>query len=155
MDIVQFIRFKRRDGSYTDWAAQNFYIGQSISYGGVSHQFLPVAVAAGAATSGGNRSEAAIGAPADVLTLNVFSEAAESNWLVEVKTVKVNRVDLSLGALLQSELWACQRVQHEDSEPVAKLQLSSPLDAVRGVGGRALSQELVGALPVSGTLSLR
>lgn len=155
MDVCNFLRFKQRDGNYTGWTAQNFFVNQTITYDGVDYPFRPVAVATNSSTRGGDRSEAVIGAAASVLTLNIFSEAANSDWLLEVKTVKVNRSDLSLGALLLTEYWAAQQVQHDTSEPVVKLQLASPLDAVRTPGGRVLSQSLVGALPTSGTLTLQ
>lgn len=155
MEICNFLRFKRRNGTYTDWLAQNFYPDQSITYNGVVYPFRPVAVATNSSTRGGDRSEAVIGAAVSALTLNIFSEAADNDWLLEVKSVKVNRTDFSLAALLLTEYWACQQVQHDTSEPVVRLQLASPLDAVRRPGGRVLNQSLVGALPTSGALTLQ
>jgi len=155
MELCNFLRFKRRNGLFTPWLAQNFYVGQSIDYEGGFYPYAPVAVATNASSAGGDRSEAVLGAPMSALTLNIFTEAVEEDWLLEVKTVLVNRSDLSLGPLLQSEYWATQQVQHDSSEPVVRLQLASPLDAVRNGGGRVLSQELVGSLPVTGTLTLQ
>lgn len=155
MELCNFLRFKRRDGTFTDWLAQNFFIGQTISHNGQSYPYLPVAVATNSSTRGGDRSEAVIGAAISALSLNVFSEAAENEWLLEVRNVKVNRADLSLGALLSVEYWSASQVQHDSSEPVVRLQLTSPIDAVRAPGGRVLNQSLVGALPSSGTLSLQ
>jgi hypothetical protein len=152
MEICNFLRFKRRDGTYTDWMAQNFFIGEVVLHNENSYPYQPVAVATAGGTQGGDRSEAVIGAPMSVLSLNVFTEAANSDWLLEVRNVKVNRATLTLGALLSTEIWAAQQVQHEAGEPVVKLQLASPLDAVRATGGRVLSQLLVGALPSSGNL---
>lgn len=154
-DFAQFIRFKQRSGAYTAWAAQNFFIGQTVNYGGVNYEFRPVAAAITSSTSGGARSESAIGAPADALAIGAFVEAHDNDYLVEIKVVKVNQADLSLGQLLQTELWACRAVQYDESDPVVKLQLGSPLDAVRSIGSRRLSQSLVGALPSSGTLLLQ
>jgi hypothetical protein len=155
MEICNFLRFKRRDGSYTAWLAQNYFIGQTITHNGQSYPHLPVAVATNASTRGGDRSEAVIAAPTSDLSLNVFSEASRDDWLLEVRSVKVNRVDQTLGVLLTVEYWATRQVQHDTSEPIVKLQLASPLDAVKAPGGRVLNQSLVGALPTSGALTLQ
>jgi len=155
MEICNFMRFKRRNGTYTNWLAQNFYIGEIIRHNGENYPYLPVAVATNSSTRGGDRSEAVIAAAASELSLNVFNEAAAADWLLEVRSVKVNRANLSLGALLTVEYWAARQVQHDSSEPIVKLQLASPLDAVRSPGGRVLSQFLVGALPTSGSLTLQ
>jgi hypothetical protein len=85
----------------------------------------------------------------------VFAEASQSEWLLEVRSVKINRVDQSLGSLLTVEYWATRQVQGDTNEPIVKLQLASPLDAVNAPGGRVLSQVLVGALPTSGNLTLQ
>jgi hypothetical protein len=155
MELCNFLRFKRRDGSYTSWLAQNYFIGQTIAHNGQNYPHLPVAVATNSSTRGGDRSEAVIAAATSALTLNVFAEASQQEWLLEVRSVKVNRVDQSLGVLLTTEYWAAQQLQSDTSEPIAKLQLASPLDAVKAPGGRVLSQVLVGALPTSGNLTLQ
>jgi len=155
MEICNFLRFKRRNGTYTDWLAQNFFIDQTITHNGQDYPYRPIAVATNSSTRGGDRSEAVIAAAVSALTLNVFSEAASKDWLLEVRSVKVNRADLSVGALLMVEYWATRQVQHDTSEPIVKLQLASPLDAVKSPGGRVLSQVLVGALPTSGNLTLQ
>jgi hypothetical protein len=155
MEICSFVRFKRRDGTYTSWLGQNFFIGQTITHNGLEYPYRPVAVATNSSTRGGDRSEAAIGAAVSALTLNVFAEASANEWLLEVRSVKVNRSDLSLGPLLLVEYWSSRQVQHDTSQSVVTLQLASPLDAVRAPGGRVLSQSLVGALPTSGNLTLQ
>ena len=155
MDRVNFLRFKRRDGSYTAWLAQNYYIGETITYDGVAYPYQPVAVATNSSSRGGDRSEAALAAGASALTLNVFAEAAAEDWLLEVRTVRINRADQSLDGLLATECWAARQLQHDTKEPIVTLQLASPLDAVRAPGGRVLSQSLVGALPTSGNLTLQ
>jgi hypothetical protein len=155
MKNCNFLRFKRRDGTYTGWLAQNYFIGEVVAYNGLQYPYLPVGVATNSSARGGDRSEAAIGAGISALSLNVFTEAARERWLLEVKTVTVNRVDNSLGPMLTLEYWAALRVQHDSKEPVVALQLASPLDAVRAPGGRVLSQRLVGALPTSGNLTMQ
>lgn len=155
MEICNFLRFKRRDGTYTAWLAQNYFIGQTVNHNGQSYPYFPVAVATNSSSRGGDRSEAAIATAMSALSLNTFAEAAASEWLLEVRSVRVNRADQSLGALLTTEYWATLQVQHDSRESVVTLQLASPLDAVRSPGGRVLSQSLVGALPTSGNLTLQ
>jgi hypothetical protein len=155
MELCHFMRFKEIGGPYTTWAAQNFFVGQPKTYAGLSYQFIPIAVSSNAAVKGGDRAEAAISGPADDITLNVFNEAYAKDWLLEIKTVKLNRSDFSIDALLMTEIWAPSQVQYDSAQEGVVLQLSSPLDAVSRAGGRVLSQFLVGALPTSGTLVLQ
>ena len=155
MSVCNFLRFKRRNGTYTDWLAQNYFIGQVVTYNSLQYPYLGVGVATNSSTRGGDRSEATIGAGISALSLNVFAEAARERWLLEVKTITVNRVDQSLGPMLTLEYWAALKVQHDSTEPVVALQLASPLDAVRAPGGRVLSQRMVGALPTNGNLTLQ
>ena len=155
MEICNFLRFKRRDGSYTSWLAQNYFIGQTISHNGQDYPYLPVGVATNSSTRGGDRSEAVVAAPASALSISVFAEGSFARWLLEVRSVKVNRADQSLGVLLTTEYWAAQQLQCDVSESIVRLQLASPLDAVQAPGGRVLSQVLVGALPTSGNLTLQ
>lgn len=155
MELCHFMRFKEVGGPYTAWAAQNFFFGENKVYGGVSYQFIPIAVANNSATRGGDRSEAAISSVADDITLNIFYEAYKKDWLLEIKTVKLNRSDFSLDALLMTELWAASQVQYDSDQEGVVLQLSSPLDSVSRAGGRVLSQSLVGAIPTSGNLVLQ
>lgn len=155
MDICHFLRFKRRDGSYTTWSAQNFYPLEEREINGVLYPYCPIAVKSNASSGGGDRAEAAISTVSGPLTLNVFAQAASEDWLLEIKTVKLNRATFELQAVLTDQLWACVRVQYDTSQNGVVLQLSSPLDSVQRRGGRFLSQSMVGALPTTGALTLQ
>lgn len=155
MELCNFMRFKSRDGVYTSWAAQNFFPGQSKSFQGASYRFIPIAVATNASTRGGDRAEAAISAPAGEITSSVFKEATDEDWLLEIKTAKINRSSFTVDNLLTTEIWACSQVQYDISQNGVVLQLASPLDSVSRIGGRFLSQSLVGALPTNGNLVLQ
>lgn len=149
------MRFKSRASGFTGWKAQNFFPGENITFGGDSYPFIPIAAATNASTRGGDRAEAAIAAPSNQITMNVFAEAIKEDWLLEIKTVKINRADFSIDALLTTEMWACSQLQYDISQESVVLQLASPLDSVTRIGGRFLSQSLVGALPTSGSLVLQ
>jgi hypothetical protein len=155
MELCHFLRFKLRSGTYTTWAAQNFFPGEDKDLGGVLYPYRPVAVQTNGATLGGDRAEAAIASVANELTLNVFAQAADEDWLLEVKTVKLNRASFALQTVLTEQLWACTQVQYDSSNNGVVLQLASPLDSVQQRGGRLLSQSMVGALPTTGTLTLQ
>lgn len=155
MDLCHFLRFKLRSGTYTPWSAQNFFPLGDKELANVVYPYRPIAVRVNGATIGGDRSEAAISSVANELTLNVFAEAAASDWLLEIKAVKLNRASFELQTVLTEQLWACTQVQYDTSKNGVVLQLASPLDSVQQRGGRLLSQGMVGALPTTGTLTLQ
>ena len=151
--VCNFVRLKIPGGSYTAFAYQNFFINESKSYGGASYNFLPFGITNGAGKKGGDRSSTSLVLTPNPISVNVLAEATEGNYLLEVKTVEVNPISLSLQALITSELWYVTRMEY-DTEKVV-LQLSSPLDAVDGqVPRRYLSSKLVGALPTTGRMSM-
>lgn len=151
--ICNFIRFKNRGGAYTSYAYQNFFIGETRTYQNTAYGFLAFGLATGAGKKGGDRSNNALACPANPISVNIFAEACEKGWLLEVKTVGVDPITLSLQALITSELWFASSMELPDVQR-SVLQLSSPIDAVNGqVPRRYLSSALVGSLPTSGNLT--
>lgn len=151
--FVNYARFTQRDGSATSpvYAYQNFSVNQTRTYGGVTYQFAPFAVSTGAGSRGGDRSEATLGAGTNAITVNIFAEAVNSNWLLELKTVSLNPDTFADSTLIRTEIWRVARYEL-DNEKIL-LRLTSPLDAVRDQApNRFLSTRLVGALPTSATL---
>lgn len=151
--FVNYARFLQRSGVPTSptYAYQNFSINQPRTYSGITYQFVPFAVSTGAGVKGGDRSEATLGAANNPITVNIFAEAVNSNWLLELKTVALDPDTFADGALIRSETWYISRYEM-DTEKIL-LQLTSPLDAVRDqVPRRYLSTKLVGALPSSAAL---
>ena len=156
--IVSYIRFKERGGGpYLPYAYQNYYINETRTYGGVDYDFAPLGVSGGGGKQGGERSRGAIVCPANPVAQNVFWQADSSKWLVEVTSVEVDTVTDQEISQLTRLIWSC-KVQGsiEIGKPGQSiLELSSPLDTVSAtVGGRPLSQSLVGALPTSGSISV-
>lgn len=151
--VCNFIRFKNRGGAYTSYAYQNFFIGETRTYQNAVYSFLPFALASGAGKKGGDRSNNALGCPANPISINIFAEACDKGWLLEAKTVEVDPLTLSIQSLITSELWFVSSMELPDVQR-SVLQLSSPIDAVNGqVPRRYLSSGLVGALPTSGNLA--
>jgi len=149
--FVNYARFMENSSTATAYAYQNFSVNVTRTYSGVTYNFLPFAISTGAGSKGGDRSEAVLGAGTNDISVNIFAEAVQSRWLLELKTVSLDITDFSDDALIRSELWRVASYDM-DTEKVL-LKLTSPLDAVRSdVPRRVLSTELVGALPSSGSL---
>lgn len=151
--FVNYARFLQKNGSVTSpvYAYQNFSVNQTRIYGGVTYAFVPFAVSSGAGAKGGDRSETTLGAGVNAVTVNIFAEAVNERWLLELKTVSLDPETFADVALIRSEIWRVARYEM-DTEKIL-LKLTSPLDAVRSqVPRRYLSTKLVGALPSSATL---
>ncbi len=150
--IVQYARFRTKAGTYTGAPYQNFFINEAKTYNSVSYAYAPFVVAINPGTKGGDRSENVIAAPANAITLNLFAEAVQAGWLLEIHSVELNPETLEQVGLISSDLWRVARM--ESDEETVTLRLMSPLDAVRAqVPRRVLSAYLVGALPTSATIS--
>lgn len=149
--FVNYARFLQSNGSATVYSYQNFSVNQQRTYSGVTYTFVPFAVSTGAGSKGGDRSEATLGAGLNEITVNIFAEAVNSRWLLELKTVSLDPDTFADSALIRTEIWRVARYEM-DTEKIL-LRLTSPLDAVRDqVPRRYLSTKLVGALPSSATL---
>lgn len=156
--IVSYIRFKERGGgAYLPYAYQNYFISETRTYGGVPYDFAPLGVSGGGGKQGGERSRGAIVCPANTIAQNIFWQADSNKWLVEVTSVEVDTSNDEELSQLTRMLWACKV---EGSVELGRpgqsvLQLFSPLDTISAtVGGRPLSQSLVGALPTTGAISV-
>lgn len=151
--FCNYIRFLLPTGQVTSpvYAFQNFFVNEIKTYNGNTYKFVHFAISTGAGSKGGDRTESTLGAGNNTITVNVFAEACDKGWLLEVKTVAIDPITLAPGALINSEIWRVSRYEM-DAEKIL-LRLTSPLDAVRDqVPNRYLSTRLVGALPTSATL---
>jgi len=149
--FVNYSRFLTSAGVATAYAYQNFSINQSRTYGGVTYQFAPFAYTLGAGSKGGDRSDSRLVAGLDPISVNLFAEAVEDRYLLEVKTVSLDPETFADDALIRTELWRVAQYEM-DTERVI-LNLSSPLDATKGdIPKRRLTTKLVGALPSTGSL---
>lgn len=149
--FVNYSRFLTSAGAATAYAYQNFTINQPRIYGGVTYQFAPFAYTLGAGSKGGDRSDSSLIAGLDPISVNLFAEAAENRYLLEVKTVSLDPETFADDVLVRTELWRVAQYEMDTQKVV--LRLSSPLDATKGdIPKRRLSTKLVGALPSSGSL---
>jgi len=149
--FVNYIRFKTQADGYTGTPYQNFSINESRTYSGVTYSFAPFAISSGGGARGGERSNASLVAGTDALSVNLFAEAVQNRYMLEIKTVSLDPLTFADEALVASEIWRVASYDMDSSRVV--LKLTSPLDAVKAqVPRRTLSTALVGALPTSGAL---
>jgi len=149
--FVNYIRFKTQADAYTGTPYQNFSINESRTYSGVAYSFAPFAISSGGGARGGERSSASLVAGTDAISVNLFAEAVQNRYMLEIKTVSLDPLTFADEALVASEIWRVASYDMDTSRVV--LKLTSPLDAVKAqVPRRTLSTALVGALPTSGAL---
>lgn len=149
--FVNYVRFKTQADAYIGTPYQNFSINEQRVYGGVTYNFAPFAVSSGGGARGGERSSATLVAGTDALSVNLFAEAVQNRYMLEIKTVSLDPLTFADEALVASEIWRVASYDMDTTRVV--LKLTSPLDAVKAqVPRRTLSTALVGALPTSGAL---
>ena len=158
--FCNYVKFLEPSGSSyteTNYYFQNFTINGTRSRGGNTYGFAPFALATGGGEKGGDRSANTLGIGAstkegNTIILNLFKQAVESRWLLRVETVSLNIETLADDLLISTETWRVASYQMDAQ--FIRLQLLSPLDAVRGqVPRRKLSEALVGALPTTGQIA--
>jgi hypothetical protein len=149
--FVNYVRFKTQADAYTGTPYQNFSINEQRVYDGITYSFAPFAVSSGGGARGGDRSSASLVAGTDALSVNLFAEAVQNRYMLEIKTVSLDPLTFADEALVASEIWRVASYDMDTTRVV--LRLTSPLDAVKAqVPRRTLSTALVGALPTSGAL---
>lgn len=149
--FANYVRFKTQADAYIGTPYQNFSINEQRVYGGVTYNFAPFAVSSGGGARGGERSSATLVAGTDALSVNLFAEAVQNRYMLEIKTVSLDPLTFADEALVASEIWRVASYDMDTTRVV--LKLTSPLDAVKAqVPRRTLSTALVGALPTSGAL---
>jgi len=153
--FVNYIRFKTQADAYTGTPYQNFSINESRTYSGVTYSFAPFAVSSGGGARGGERSDASLVAGCDLISVNLFAEAVQNRYILEIKTVSLDPLTFADDALITTEIWRVASYEMDTSNNTVTLRLTSPLDAVQSQAPRrTLSTELVGALPTSASLVL-
>lgn len=150
--LCNFVRFKVPGGAFLPYSYQNFFVNQTVTYAGVSYAFVPFAVSSGGGKKGGDRSNSALAAPPSPISINIFAEACDNGYFLEVKTVEVDPITLTTQTLISNERWYVSGM--ESTPERAVLNLTSPLDAAdRQIPSRYLSSTLVGSIPTSGNLT--
>ena len=159
--FCNYVKFLEPSGSSyaeTNYYFQNFTINGTRSRGGDTYIFAPFALATGGGEKGGDRSANTLGIgvsteAGSTIILNLFKQAVKDRWLLKVETVSLNISSFADDLLVSTETWRIASYQMDTQ--LIRLQLISPLDAVRSqVPRRKLSEDLVGALPTTGQISI-
>lgn len=159
--FCNYVKFLEPSGSSyaeTNYYFQNFTINGTRSRGGDTYIFAPFALATGGGEKGGDRSANTLGIgvsteAGNTIVLNLFKQAVKDRWLLKVETVSLNISSFADDLLVSTETWRIASYQMDTQ--LIRLQLISPLDAVRSqVPRRKLSEDLVGALPTTGQISI-
>lgn len=159
--FCNYVKFLEPSGSSyaeTNYYFQNFTINGTRSRGGDTYIFAPFALATGGGEKGGDRSANTLGIgvsteAGNTIILNLFKQAVKDRWLLKVETVSLNISSFADDLLVSTETWRIASYQMDTQ--LIRLQLISPLDAVRSqVPRRRLSEDLVGALPTTGQISI-
>jgi len=151
--IGTYIRLLNPNGSDTGYRFQNFFQGETRQYNGRDY------VAAAFGFSGGTLDLQAANISANLvfalneLGLSIFTQAANDQWLIELRTVWLDPGTLEETNTFSEEIYAVLGLDHDSSR--MSVRLGNPLDAVReNAPRRSLTQALVGALPTTGEISL-
>ena len=87
------------------------------------------------------------------LSLSVFSQAANDQWLAQIRTVWLEPDTFDETSQHSEELYAITGINHDSSQ--LSVRLGSPLDAVQAnLPRRVLTTSLVGELPSTGQINL-
>lgn len=153
--IVNYIQFKSFKGvDLEGYSFQNFFINQTKTLDNKNYVYAPFAIAGGAGTKGGDRSDSTLVAPAYPLATNLFIEACREKWLCEMSMYLLDPITYDEIQRITVETWMASKVELTPERVV--LRLSSPFDAVDAqVPKRMLSTALVGSLPTTGSVSVR
>lgn len=150
--IGTYINFRLFSGGNTGYAFQNFHIGETRIYNGVSYIYAGFGFSGTSVDLQGSNIEAQMVFAVSPLLMSFIQQAADERWILRVRTVWLNSDTLTETGTFMEETYQVTAFQHDGSR--LSLRLGSALDAVRNhAPKRTLRQALVGALPASGQIN--
>jgi len=151
--IGTYIRLLLQDGTPTAYAWQNFHQGSSRTHNGNGYDSAKFAYSGGSVDLESASISATIVMGLSQLSLNIFIEAADNRYLMEVDSVWLDpENNLAETAIYTSDVYTVLGWSHEGSR--ISVALGSPLLAVGAQTHRRLTSELVGSLPPNGTIRI-
>ena len=151
--IGTYIRLLLQDGTPTAYAWQNFHQGSSRTHNGNGYDSAGFAYSGGSIDLESASISATIVMGLSQLSLNIFIEAADNRYLMEVDSVWLDpENNLAETAIYTSDVYTVLGWSHEGSR--ISVALGSPLLAVGAQTHRRLTSELVGSLPPNGTIRI-
>lgn len=155
--FAHYARFLDRSGNYIPGRSyQNFFVGEARTFESVQYFFGPYGISGLSSSRNGDGGQASLISTANEITVQLFSEAILSRWLLEVKTVSIvvaESAPFTESATIASEIWACTGGSSDIGQAQVVITLSSPLNAARQeIPGRVLTRSMVGAIPPTGQI---
>ncbi len=149
-----YISLRTRKGGETGYAFQNFFHGETRTYNEERYLYAGFGFSGSSVDVTAANISASLVFAVNQLDLNVFKRAADELWIMRVRTVWLDPGTFIETSTYLEEVYAITGFEHNTSK--LSVRLSSPLDAVTGQAPRrTLNQALVGALPTTGSISLR
>lgn len=150
--IGTYVKFQLKSGVDAGYAFQNFHSNETRNYAGVDYIHASFGFSGTNVDLRGSNIRAGLVFAVSRLLLNFIQEAADSHWIVRIRTVWLDPDTLEETSTFTEEVYQVVGFQHNGSR--LSLELSSPLDAVSSQAPRrVLTQYLVGALPTTGQIS--
>ena len=151
--IGTYCRFQDRNGADQGLNLQNFFAGESRSFGGASYTFANFGFSGSAVDATGANISAQLVFAVNQLILNTAKTAADGSWIVRVQTVWLDPVSLAETGQFVSETYAVLGYDHNNLR--LGMRLGSPIDAITAnIPRRVLSTSMVGSLPATGAIPL-
>ena len=135
---------------------QNFFLGKNCPYQGDTYSFVPFGFSGVTISRQGDNVDAELVFGNNELARSFADRSISQRWMAKVYVVQINNIDdpNTEPAMLHSYVGQVTAGGWKDAEIM--LRLNSVLDAVgNDVPGRTLHQQIVGALPMQGNVSLR
>ena len=133
---------------------QNSKPGEVIRYRNADYPYLPFIYQGAAKNRTGDNLESALVLATNQLSMSHATQAVQQRWNVRVDSCSMNPTTFAVAKTLTTEFWIVASLSY-DVEAV-EINLSSSIDAVgANAPTRVLTRELVGALPVTGSVQNR
>ena len=150
-------------GNYLDFSTpsggkvyhfQNFFINKTATYEGAQYAFLPFGFSGVTVNRTGDNVEASLVFPNNQISRAWGLTAVQDLWIATVMVMILDPDDATSGQLMHRYVGQVSNGSWDETS--LQLRLDTVLDAVgTDVPMRRLTQQLVGAIPVSSNVRLR
>ena len=155
MDLAlgNYLDFSTPDGSKV-YHFQNFYINKTATYNGRVYSFLPFGFSGVTVNRAGDNVEATLVFPNNEISRAWGLNAVQGLWIATVLVMILDPDNAGNPSLMHSYVGQVSNGNWDETS--LQLRLDTVLDAVgTDVPMRRLTQQLVGAIPVSNNVRLR
>lgn len=149
--IVQLFDLKAANGFRA--SGQNWFGGETYTYGGVSYDFVPFEVSGSTASLGGDNSAVSLLMPNEEYILRLL-QGADGNRNSELTLTHI-WLSPSLKPLPGPLIEFYVGIGAGDNDTTVELRFRSPLSALTRFPRRVLTAENAGILPLNADLTLR